>query len=170
MAAATPPDALAAPRVALRPWRRRTDRSAIARWPQSELPPHWGLVASSAGPRVSFAVDLVAEPRLIGRITLREITAASARLGTYLHPAYTSQGFGTEALLLFCAHADEVLQLRRLVLDVAVDNERAIRCYRHCRFETVATVTRSGFAFLEMERHASSPTVSVGPAAGLCAA
>jgi RimJ/RimL family protein N-acetyltransferase len=114
-------------------------------------------------------VDLVAEQRLIGRITLREITAASARLGTYLHPAYVSQGFGTEALRLFCAHADEELQLARLLLDVACDNARAIRCYRRCGFETVATVTRSGFAFLEMERHAPATTVSVGRAAGLCA-
>ena len=170
MAAPPPPTLAAGPRVALRPWHTRHDRSAIAQWPQSELPPHWGLVGSPAGPRMSFAVDLVAEPRLIGRITLREITATSARLGAYLHPAYVAQGFGTEALLLFCAHADHVLQLARLVLDVASDNERAIRCYRRCGFATIATVTRAGFTFLEMERHASATTVSVGRAAGVCAA
>jgi RimJ/RimL family protein N-acetyltransferase len=119
---------------------------------------------------VSFAVDLVAEQRLIGRITLRDITAESARLGTYLHPAYTSQGFGAEALTIFCGHADRVLQLARLVLDVACDNERAIRCYRRCGFETVGAVERSGFTFLEMERYAPATTLSLGVGARVCAA
>lgn len=156
-----------AARVSLRAWHRRKDRSAIEQWPQSELPPHWGLVESSAGQRVSFAIDLAAEQRLIGRITLRDMTPRSARLGIYLHPAYTSQGLGSEAFAICCQHADRVLQLDCLRLDVAVDNERAIRCYRRCGFELLTTVERQGYQFYEMERYASATTAPRSVAAGV---
>lgn len=154
------------PRLTLRAWHKRRDRSAIEHWPQAELPPHWGLVESSTGPRNSYALDLTAEQRLIGRITLRDMTADSARLGIYLHPAYTSQGFGSEALVIFCAYADGVLQLASLALDVAADNERAIRCYRRCGFVTRAIVARHGHKFYEMERYASATTRPLSPSAG----
>lgn len=159
-----------AERVALRAWHRRKDRSAIEQWPQSELPPHWGLVELSAGQRVSFAIDLTAEQRLIGRLTLRDMTPRSARLGIYLHPAYTSQGLGSEAFAIFCQYADRTLQLSCLRLDVAADNERAIRCYRRCGFELVTIVERQGYQFCEMERHASATTAPLSVAAGLYSA
>ena len=143
--------ALTGARVAIRPW-QRGDRRTIAHWPEFVQPAHWSLVASNDGPRSSYAIDHQAESRLIGRITLRDRAGDTARLGIYLHPDYCGQGYGTEALRRFCRLAAETLGLTWLKLDVAIDNARAISCYRKCGFVPGAVIERGSFRFLQMER------------------
>lgn len=146
-------------RVAVRAWHRRRDRSALERWPRPVLPPHWIQAEPATGERLSFAVDLMCERRLVGRISLRSAAAGTARIGLYVHPEYTSRGYGSEALAIFCGYAFGELGLAALALDVAIDNRRAVRCYETCDFEHTALVQRGGSIYAEMIRYAPGTTV-----------
>jgi RimJ/RimL family protein N-acetyltransferase len=87
--------------------------------------------------RVYYAVENK-EHVLIGRISLRQIQwRESARLGIGFGTDYVSQGYGTESLRLFLRYYFLDLGFRKMVLDVAAINERAIRCYERCGFEQV---------------------------------
>lgn len=137
--------------VRLRSWHRRRDRSAIQRWPAAQIPPAWLAIEPTAGPRISFAVDLWPADLLVGRITLRDLDDGAARLGMYLHPDHYGRGYGSEALRLLVRSAGG-LGLSRLRLDVAIDNRRAIRCYEKCGFEVAGQVQRGDVVLLEMAR------------------
>jgi RimJ/RimL family protein N-acetyltransferase len=135
----------------VREWHKRKDRRAIASWPASAIPATWQAIEPSRGPRISYAVELLPEPHLIGRITLRDIQASTAQLGIYLHPSYVGQGYGTAALRLFLPSIFEAGELAAIRLDVAVDNRRAIRCYEKCGFRVVGAVERGDVRLWEME-------------------
>lgn len=153
--AATPQlDALTAGRVVVRPWRRRRDRHQIDGWPPytPALPAHW-LVSPAPGDqkRVSYAVDLAGERRLIGRIGLRWVASGTAALGIALHPAYLGDGLGREALQLINQIGLQ-LGLAALRLDVAEENTRAIRCYQRVGFVASGLSWRDGYRYLAMAR------------------
>jgi RimJ/RimL family protein N-acetyltransferase len=119
--------------LTIRPWHKRHDRRQQDAWP---APAHpftriWSTQAPSQGPRVSWAVELLSagEPRSIGRITLRDRAGEVARLGIYLSPAWIGQGYGRAALRLFVGECFTTGGLKRLVLDVAASNIRALSCY-----------------------------------------
>src|SRR5438552_13663312 len=78
---------------------------------------------------------------LIGRIFLRHVRheERSAVLGIDLHPAYLSQGFGTESLGAFLHHYFETMDFDRMLLSVAAHNVRARRCYESLGFTTVGS-------------------------------
>lgn len=135
----------------LRAWHKRRDRRALESWPASTLPASWLASEPSSSPRISYAIELLPEPRLIGRITLREMEGRAARLGIYLHPSYVGQGYGTAALRLFLRSTFEAGDLAAIRLDVAIDNRRAIRCYEKCGFRVVGAVERGDMRLWEME-------------------
>jgi RimJ/RimL family protein N-acetyltransferase len=78
---------------------------------------------------------------MIGRIFLRHVRRdeGSAVLGIDLHPAYLSQGYGTESLGAFLAHYFDVMGFDRMLLSVAAHNVRARRCYESLGFIQVAS-------------------------------
>lgn len=118
--------------ITVRPWHKRKDRSAIERWPSVDLPAGWRAIGSR-GPRQTWAIDRDGE--LVGRISLRDfLLAYSARLGIYLRSDCYGQGIGTVALREFIAN---VAPVQAVVLDVAHDNPRAIRCYQKVGFSEV---------------------------------
>lgn len=117
-----------APEVSIRVWNRRSDRSAIERWPRAELPKHWAQIRTEGGQWQSWAIDQAGE--LVGRLTLRDIRQDQGTLGIYLRPDKYGQGIGTAALIAF----REVSPVRFIVADVANDNERARRCYEKAGF------------------------------------
>ena len=84
---------------------------------------------------IRYAVD-DREGRLVGVLSLREVDRAHgrARLGIVIRPDETDKGFGTDAILTLCDHLFMVLGYSKLVLDVALANPRAIRCYEKCGF------------------------------------
>jgi ribosomal protein S18 acetylase RimI-like enzyme len=95
----------------------------------------------------------------VGRISLREFCGEfGAKLGIYLHPERYGQGIGTEAMRQFLA----IAPVECISLDVAVDNQRAIRCYQKVGFQFVTAsnpiimlvATRLGRERME-ERYAS---------------
>ena len=78
---------------------------------------------------------------MIGRIFLRHVRheERSAVLGIDLHPAYLSQGYGTESLGAFLRHYFENMGFERMLLSVAAHNARARRCYELLGFTTVGS-------------------------------
>jgi RimJ/RimL family protein N-acetyltransferase len=78
---------------------------------------------------------------MIGRIFLRHVRheERTAVLGIDLHPAYLSQGYGTESLKAFLHHYFETMGFERMLLSVAAHNARARRCYESLGFTTVGS-------------------------------
>jgi RimJ/RimL family protein N-acetyltransferase len=142
-----------APEVTVRPWNRRKDRSAIERWPAPSIPEHWMRVLP-AGQRQSWAIELRSE--LVGRLSLREIGLVhnTARMGIYLHPDRYGQGIGTAAILAFLP----LSPVDFLIADVALDNERARRCYDKAGF--MELYVQQGYAVLGRYTHAPNRVIS----------
>jgi RimJ/RimL family protein N-acetyltransferase len=78
---------------------------------------------------------------MIGRIFLRHVRReeSSAVLGIDLHPAYLSQGYGTESLRVFLHYYFEDMGFDRMLLSVAAHNVRARRSYESLGFTTVGS-------------------------------
>jgi RimJ/RimL family protein N-acetyltransferase len=73
--------------------------------------------------------------QVIGSLTLREIDGRrSARLGITIGADYVSQGYGTEAMLIFLDHYFGEMGFAMMVLDVAATNIRAVRAYQAIGF------------------------------------
>ena len=149
---------LQGPRVTIRPLRKR-DLDVMSGWDSFEDPLYrlfdwprrssvenglWYADLVRDRRRVYYAVDDERQ-QVIGRISLREIYAReSSRLGIGFGEQYVSQGYGSEALLLFLHYYFERLGFRRMVLDVAAINLRALKLYERCGFER----TGSGYEAL----------------------
>ncbi|MGQ9874053.1 MAG: GNAT family N-acetyltransferase [Chloroflexus sp.] len=132
-------------RVKIRSW-RRADTLMQERWPRYSEPfsSLWNIPRPYqadrddqvwTGATETWAIEL-RSGTLIGRLSLREIDRQrrSARLGISLAQPYVGQGFGGEALRLFLAYYFGSLGYRRMVLDVAAFNRRAVRCYQRLGF------------------------------------
>ncbi|HEX8968936.1 MAG TPA: GNAT family N-acetyltransferase [Chloroflexota bacterium] len=142
------------PRTRLRPF-TRADVDAWQAWPDYEekllvgtsprrmLPDQrsrWFDDITVRQRQVPFAVDNESGV-LIGRIFLRHVRheERSAVLGIDLHPAYLSQGYGTESLGAFLRHYFEAMGFERMLLSVAAHNTRARRCYESLGFTLVGS-------------------------------
>jgi RimJ/RimL family protein N-acetyltransferase len=90
--------------------------------------------------QIPFAVD-DERGSMIGRIFLRHVRRdeRSAVLGIDLHPAFLSQGYGTESLGAFLHHFFNEMGFERMLLSVAAHNVRARRCYERLGFTTVGS-------------------------------
>jgi diamine N-acetyltransferase len=102
----------------------------------------WYARCSRDPKRLLFAV-IDESKQLIGRITLRERDSLrSARLGIAFGADYVDQGYGTEVLTLFLDYYFKELSFKRIVLDVAGHNRRAIHVYQKLGFVTVSQFGR----------------------------
>lgn len=139
-----------APEVTIQPWDKRRHRSAIERWPAPQLPEHWLRVIPVLGGRQSWAIELAGE--LAGRISLRGMTDGffSATMGIYLRPDLYGQGIGSAAIRAFVPIAPVTF----VTADVALDNERARRCYDKAGF--LELYVRFGYAVLGRWTRATS--------------
>jgi RimJ/RimL family protein N-acetyltransferase len=141
--------------VHIRKWQSRDDEVQRT-WPRYKDPCHtlWNIprtnsmygglfssfsYASGSNSRYVWAVEDMHQT-LIGRISLRDVEKFTrrARLGISLSGAYTGQGLGTEALVLFLEHFFETLGFNTMVLDVAAFNRRAVRCYESLGFTCIS--------------------------------
>jgi RimJ/RimL family protein N-acetyltransferase len=127
------------------------DLALIQRWhrlddPSSRLwniprrvsahPEPWHGNAPGKPTRLWYAVVRIADSRLVGSITLREIDwRASARLGVSFGAQYVNKGYGTEALGAFLQYFYVQLGFQSLILDVAATNTRARHVYRKLGFQ-----------------------------------
>lgn len=76
---------------------------------------------------------------IIGLVSLRDIDyrRGSATLGIRLSAGQVGQGYGTDAVITLLGYAFGTLALKRVNLDVAQHNARALRCYEKCGFTVV---------------------------------
>jgi len=107
--------------------------------PTTGMLDYWYKTWVNGRGRISFAIDDEAD-RMMGQISLREINwrGGVARLGISLASDAVGKGYGTEALRVFLRYYFGEMGFKRMVLDVAQFNRRAIRCYEKLGF----TVTR----------------------------
>lgn len=54
-----------------------------------------------------------------------------------------SQGYGSEVVRLMCDYAFKTLNLNRIQLHVAVENERAVKAYKKCGFQIEGTLRQA---------------------------
>jgi RimJ/RimL family protein N-acetyltransferase len=136
-------------RIIVRPLRRQ-DLNQMQAWPPFTGPmsqnwnlywegeaemDHWYMRRSQDPSYLMYVVTLKNEGQVIGRLSLRHIhVGESAVLGIAFGSQWVSQGYGTEALLLFAPYYFDTLGFHVLLLDVVATNERAIRCYEKCGF------------------------------------
>jgi len=139
-------------RVTIRPL-NRADLSAMAAWRPFDDPllagANWlqrapdelqrWYTQSQGDPQRLLYTLLDESGRTVGLLTLREVNGRrSARLGVTLGADFVSQGYGTEALLLFVDYYFDELGFDKLALDVAAYNQRAIRVYQKLGFQIVS--------------------------------
>lgn len=147
--------------VRLRPFRRE-DLPRVIAWRRDEELRHgalWGdapfgtreaqrwlrAVTVAVDPtRATFAIDLKGSGRLVGLTTLTRIDRRSgtAYFGVVIgEKDCWGRGVGGETLRLMLQRA-EALGLRKVLLEVAADNPRAIELYRRVGFQTEGVLRR----------------------------
>jgi RimJ/RimL family protein N-acetyltransferase len=88
-------------------------------------------------PKITYAIDTLADSRHIGTIDFRKIggNARHAELGIMIgDKTCWDHGFGTDAIRTMLRFGFEELNLNRVYLTVSDDNARGIACYRKCGF------------------------------------
>jgi ribosomal-protein-alanine N-acetyltransferase len=129
-------------------WRNDPEVRLGALWPESPFGARegerWLRAISRARTRVTLGVELRHEGRLVGLTNLSGIDggAASAHFGIVVgDKACWGRGIARETLGLMMERA-AAMGLRRVVLEVARDNARAVALYEHFGFATDRRVTR----------------------------
>lgn len=79
------------------------------------------------------------ENKLIGYMGIKHIRRIlkEATLGIVFDPNYVNQGYGTEGILTFLDYYFNEMNMKRMYLEVAKFNKRAIRCYEKSGFKIV---------------------------------
>lgn len=70
----------------------------------------------------------------IGNIEFMNLTASEGELGIAVTAKMQNKGYGSEAIRAFVKYGMNQLGLKRIVLRVRPDNERAIHVYEKCGF------------------------------------
>ena len=136
--------------VAIRPM-VRDDVDALAAWERHADPRYrmydvgplsaqegdalWRALSEPAGVRQPFVA--VVEGRVVAQLVLRDIRPdeGSAELGIMVDPGRIGRGLGRRILRAFAGYCAEN-GYRRLTLEVAADNQRAVRAYQAAGFVT----------------------------------
>lgn len=159
-------------RVRLRPW-QYLDSVAQDAWPPFDEPSQvfWHIPRSaplsSAESTWSYDYDPMryiwavenGAGELMGRVSLRDVdkARAEARLGISFGSPYVGQGYGTEALTVFLDHCFGPLGFRKILLDVAGSNRRAVLCYERLGFRYTGNDWRAASSRDDM-RFLDNPT------------
>ena len=83
--------------------------------------------------------DIPGRARCVGTIGLRNIDFryGEGTLGIIVNAGDVSRGYGTDAIKALVRYAFEQLGLRKVYLDVADGNDRAMRCYDRVGFSRI---------------------------------
>jgi aminoglycoside 6'-N-acetyltransferase len=115
----------------------------IARWWPGITDEELQAKAEGRDDVMAFAIE--AEGQVIGLAQTWEETEPDHRhagIDLFLGKAYQGRGLGTDAVGTLVRHLVGELGHHRVVIDPAVENERAIRCYRRAGFRPVGVMRR----------------------------
>jgi aminoglycoside 6'-N-acetyltransferase len=146
------PPEIRTPRLLLRPVRPADAAALTAILQEPSVARHWhgydaarvqvDLVAPED--EVVFALEDAGDPgRVIGAIQYTEQPEPDYRhasIDLFLGTAWQGRGLGGEAIGAVVSHLVETLGHHRIVIDPAVDNERAIRAYERVGFRRVGVL------------------------------
>jgi RimJ/RimL family protein N-acetyltransferase len=136
------------PRVIV--WRRDAELRRGALWSDAPFGPReaqrWlrAISDSADSSRVTLAVELRADSRLVGLTNLTRIDrkAGTAYFGIVVgEKDCWGKGVATESLRLMLRKA-AAIRLRKVLLEVAADNPRAVELYRRAGFQTEGVLRR----------------------------
>lgn len=116
---------------------------AVARWWPGITAEELLVKAKGEEDVTAFAVEVDGE--LIGLAQAWEETDPENRhagIDLFLGSTHQDQGLGTDAVRTLARHLIDDRGHHRLVIDPAVDNERAIRCYERVGFKRVGVMRR----------------------------
>lgn len=111
-----------------------------ARWGQEPEAPEWPFDEPGT---VAFSV--LREGVIVGLIQYGEEETPAYRhasIDIFLDPAVHGQGIGRDAIWTLAHHLIHERGHHRLVIDPAVDNEAAVRCYASVGFRRVGVMRR----------------------------
>lgn len=76
------------------------------------------------------------EERFIGYLGIKRIRRIrkEATLGIVFDPNYVNKGYGTDTIKVFLNYFFYTMNMKKLFLEVASFNKRAVRCYEKCGF------------------------------------
>ncbi|WP_236913945.1 GNAT family N-acetyltransferase [Clostridium sp. Cult2] len=79
------------------------------------------------------------ENRLIGYMGIKSIRRIfkDSVLGIAFDPNYVNQGYGTETIITFLDYYFNEMKMKKMFLEVAEFNKRAIRCYEKTGFKKI---------------------------------
>lgn len=115
----------------------------VARWWPNITAPELLAMAEGRDDVTAFAVELDGE--LIGLAQTWEEGDPDCRhagIDLFLGAAWQGQGLGTDTVRTLARHLVRDLGHHRVVIDPAVENERAIRCYERVGFQRVGVMRR----------------------------
>lgn len=77
--------------------------------------------------------------RFVGYMGIKNIRKIwkDSILGIVFDPNYVNQGYGTEAITIFLDYYFNEMKMKRMFLEVAQFNKRALRCYKKSGFKIV---------------------------------
>nr|MBC7245619.1 GNAT family N-acetyltransferase [Chloroflexota bacterium] len=119
----------------------------------------WFMIKDNDPTRMWMVIQRKSDGQVIGTLSLREIVRRiSARLGITLGADFVEQGYGTETLRLFLPHYFHEMGFRRMYLDVAAANRRALHVYEKLGFQRIGSNYRNipegiDLRFLEQEQY-----------------
>jgi len=119
----------------------------------------WLLLHGTDSKTMWWTIEHRQDRCIIGALSLREISRpVSARLGIRIGPNYVDQGYGTEALRAFIPHFFNTMGFRRMLLDVAATNMRAVHVYeklgfRHCGEHYRNIPREEDLSFLDQDQY-----------------
>lgn len=91
-----------------------------------------------------YAVELLSEQKLIGRIFLEDQDFFGAyELGYTFHRQYWGRGYAAEAVSALVDHAFRTLQVRRITAEVDVQNLRSVRLLERLGMRREGTYLKS---------------------------
>lgn len=107
----------------------------------------WFGRVRSARDGVALAVRAEGGSELLGLVQLLGIHPVHrhAELRIKLGPEHTDKGIGTQAVRLLCRHGFEDLNLERIYLHVASDNQRAVASYLKVGFQREGVLRRHAY-------------------------
>jgi len=111
----------------------------------TQVPPTWEMTESTlrrylegdAG-GVNWVIAEKESLRYLGQVSLIMVDNLNrkAELTIVMAPDQANKGYGQEGVRLAVDFAFRSMNLHRVYLKVAADNERAVRCYEECGFVT----------------------------------